>query len=437
MKNVTILLRVLNLNSIKEILKYFLVVVTFCGLLAFSSVRNVYATPCNNPGAGSSVSLMSVSSLLTLPEIASAEAMLMAFFETMIVAAEAAITSMINTFLGDTQDFTDQFWDFDLKPAMQQMTAQLHTGSIDASRNLGSFFDAQELTRTTEHLKTAELNAHRLLRPSTLQCQASTVLSGLFRIDEIKDGYARAAPIEQAAVTAAAIGSSGAAGGGAYQSDMWNDYCTRYVDPQSNRGLTGCAGPPPMFSEEAFKAESLFEDTYDVTDPNLKQNVDDWVRNICGTNPIARVPLEELDTTAGRRGFMNGMSHMAQQQLCYTSLYHVQSRRVPGSQMDTEVMAHVAKGGVNPLTVEPNPSWNTIENVLKASTAKDFQLQLVDEPEAVQRFLVVPDIYAKTYGVNEIKDLQERTGALLAVLGARELEAMNRGTNASEADSRP
>ena len=407
--------------------KFFIAITLLCAFIGLGAKDARSQVPCTSPAASTSLAFSIEWGSLAF-KLTSSQSIIQAFYTMAEKAVQEAVTNVIDDVLQLGKNFNQEFMDFDLRPAMQDMTAELHTANTDASRAQGGCIDAQEFAKTTIDIKSGEVDAHRASRPSVLQCQAATITGGLYRQDTIVEAYARAAPIQSAATSGASTTTPAGKGDEVYLNSAWTEYCTRYVDPQYNNGKTGCPpGPPPAFIGENVNANNLFEDTYDVTDADKKKNLDDFIHNICGVMPIERAQLEEMATTEGMEVFVNGVSRLAQEQLCYTALYYIQSKRVPGSQMDSELLPHIIKGGVNPATVPANPSWTTIENIIEASTAIDFQTQLVDEPDAVERFLVVPDIYAKTFGVNEIKDMQERATAILAVLGARELGIIESG----------
>lgn len=407
------------MHFIKNIKLFFVIII----LTITFSIKEVKAQPCMAPAGGSFDTYARQAGVL-LQQIIKTRLSIQTFYQMMEEALERAMNQVISDVTRLGQEFKEQFMDFDLRPAMQSMTAELHTATTNASKSQGGCIDAQELTKTSLKIKAAEVEAQRKSRPSVLQCQAATITGGLYRQDTIKEAYARAAPIQTAALSGASVGTAAADGEEVYLNSMWNKYCTRYVDGQSNNGITGCPTPAVSGTNvgEDINASNLFKDTYDVTDVELKNNVDDFIRNICGVIPIQRVQAEVItNTKKGLEIFIDGMSRIAQEQLCYTALYHIQSKRVPGSHMYNEILPHAAKAGIDVSSLPANPSWTTIEDIVEASVAADFQTQLIDEPEAVEKFLVVPDLYARTFGVNEIKDMQERSNAILAVLGAREL----------------
>ncbi len=427
-------------NKTGDILRRAFTLAFLCCVLIFGVPNKAYAqVPCTAPGAGAGFSISTVWSMVSQIAINAAKSALNSLLSSLMTSVTDAMSDIFSMFGANFGEYMDTFWAYDLRPGLASQTAQLHTMTTDSSRAYGSFLSAQQLTETKRALEADELRAHRENRPSELQCEAATMTGALQRMNSIKKGYARAAPIEKVHdMEASADDGTGnptpaAQGLDVYQAAVVANYCTRYHNNAINNGNGICAGGPGVFPDEDINAANMFTDTYDVTDPQLKQNLDDFVRNVAGLRPIEPVNPQTLDTSQGIGSFMGAQEYLAQQQLAYAGMYRVVSCIVPGSQMDPAVLqAHRGRAGVDPLVMSDNPSWCEIERAILESTAEDLQSRLAsEEPENVDRYLATMGIYQLTFGMAETSDLMDYSAVIQGVQGARELKNKNRSISDS------
>lgn len=401
-----------------------------CCVLMFGVPNKAHAqVPCTAPGAGAGFSISTVWSMVSQIAINAAQSALNSLVNSLMSSVQSAMSDIFSMFGANFSEWNETFWAYDLRPALASQTAQLHTMTTDSSRAYGSFLSADQLTETKRALEADELRRHRTNRPSELQCEAATLTGGLQRMNSIKKGYARAAPIENVHdIEASADDGTGnptpaAQGLEAYQNAVVQNYCTRYHNPLINNGNGVCGGGPGVFPDEDINAANMFTDTYDVTDPQLKQNLDDFIRNAAGMHPIEPMNPDALDTSQGRRNFMKTQEYLAQQQLAYAGMYRVVSCIVPGSDMRTLIETHRARAGVDLLVTSDNPSWCEIERAILESMSTDLQSRLAsEEPENVDRFLATMGIYQLTFGMAETSDLMDYNAVVQGVQGARELK---------------
>lgn len=396
-----------------------------CCVLMFGVPNKAHAqVPCTAPGAGSGFSISTVWTAVSQIAINAAQAALQSLVNSLISSVQTAMSDMFNIFDANINEYMDTFFAHDMRPALADQTAQLHTMVIDNARGFGSMLDSSELNNTVLMRNQNMFEGEREHRTSPLLCEAATLTGGLQRMNSIKKAYARAAPIEHApGLEASADDGTGnptpaAQGPEFYQNVLVQSYCTRYHNPLINNGQGICPGAG-THPDEDLNAANLFTDTYDVRDPELKRNLDDFVRNAVGIRPVEPVNVTEIDTRQGRDSFMDTQSYLARQQLAYGGMYRVVSCIVPGSDMGTLIQVHRTQAGVDPLLVSDNPSWCEVERAILESSADDLQTRLAaEEPENVDRFLATMGIYQLTFGMSEISDLRDYETVLHATQAA-------------------
>ena len=417
------------LKTMGKQVKRIVLMLAVCSVLSLAmltmsapSQKSYAQTPCTAPGAGAGFSLSTVWSAVESAAISAAQSAITAYQAALMAIVENAMQSIMQIFQDQFTEWLDTFWAHDLRPAMADMTAQLNTADITTSRFVLSAYDGVEVNQTIRAKDVVEMDAVREHEVGELRCIASSLNSGLQRQSTLKRAYARAAPIERITETGAVVGTPAAEGEGQYQFAKLQTYCNRYVDVNSNNGVSPCPGPPPAgFVNEDIDASKLFVDTYDVTDPQLRTNMDDFVKNAVGIRPVPIIGMNEFEGKRGQEEFMETQEYLAKQQLAYSGMYRVVSCIVPGSGMDTIVAAHRNRSGVP--NISTNPSWCELERAVLESSSEDLQNKLSSEsPENVDRFLAALDIYQLTFGMGEISDLMDYTSTIHATQAAHELE---------------
>jgi hypothetical protein len=337
-----------------HILKRTATVLVLCCVLIFSAPQKSHALmPCMMPGLGSGFSIGTVWQVVSSIAIQAAQSALQSLLNSLISSVTDAMSEMFDIFGANAETWFDQFWYYDLYPALASQTAQLHTSTEDTSRGLASLQDASELARTTRMFEELEADAYREHEPSELQCEAASITGGLQRMTSIKRAYARAAPIRRARrAEASADDGSGdptppAEGLDVYQLALKEDHCNRYVNVQANAGNTICGtgAADGVWVDEDINAANLFVDNYNVRDADLQQNLDDFIDNLVGLTPVGLMTPEMIDTVPGKAAFLDNLSFMSRQQLAHAALYRVVANIVPGSNMGHLVAVHRGRAG--------------------------------------------------------------------------------------------
>lgn len=345
----------------------------------------------------------------------------------------------------------DTFWYYNLRPAMMDMTDQLVTMDKHQDVQLAKFADAINLTRTNNDMIKSEIDAHREQRPGELICQvASAGAGGLGRTAVFVRNYAGAAAAAAAARSGNAVGTPGAQGNAANHRVRWNNYASKYCDPNENAGFAGCgpAGPPPnpaMVNRDVNVTGEIFEkDTINIKDADTNTVIEDLLTNIY--EPRVREPIPQGTTkdggSKGHQQVLNGESYKAKRNAAQDALRFVVARRVPGSQTGEflEQMRGTADGGAGIPTVYiapgRNPSKNEIMQVMMDERFRTgtYSIDQVDNPENNGREMVIQQAFQAMQLSDQI-DLIDRYSVLLAA----ELSPSVRGNKSllEDTDDRP
>lgn len=250
--------------------------------------------PCTSAAGGMAMQ-MGVIGGWSLTNIGIAFGVVTTNFTLAMTAFEMAIAQKIYEVQQNNVKWWDEFWFYNLRPAMQAMTIQMNVSDADQSRVLGSFGDAMDLNRTNLALAQSEIESHRALRPTENECVAATVSGGMAHAAAIRRAYNSAAPVEALERSNNATGSTGAGGTGADMGARWANYVDRYCEAAMNAGNAGCAADATFAGRDIDVAGEIFsKDTIDVRDGDTKQIVDDLVMNIAEPFVPAAVPAIDL-----------------------------------------------------------------------------------------------------------------------------------------------
>ena len=374
-------------------------------------------TPCTSVAMGAGASLKSVFPMDIAPALKTAEGTIIAAFTATFTALQAQVTPAMNSARTDIADWLDVMWHFDLKPTLQDVTTQIGgTGEADQSRTVSSFVDAHEQTATQMTHQEHETNDDRKYRENQFACVAGTNMGGMQRARNVRMVLASSMGRAELPRDSNAAGTPAANGPAADQNVRWANYQTRYCNPVANAGNAGCAAAGPFPDADVDVGRSLFAaDTVDVRNPDVQRNMDDLFTNIVGPFSEPTVMPNTLGSVEGRETFLRHQAVKAKRQAAREALNYIAARRAPGSRMATFLMPLRAASGVAPSSMSDNPSYEEVMNAMVAERFRSgsYQVDLVDEPENIQRELVMQQAM-KVMQLNDQLDLMDRLAIMLA-----------------------
>lgn len=380
---------------------------------------------CTYAAGGMSTAITLVNTSTTLPGIGIATARITAKFVEAMVAFDLAVAAKIFEVGRNVNDWFDVFWIYNLRPAMQAMTVQLNTADADQSNMTGQYADGVDANRTNLALMGTEIETHRAMRPSENVCVGATAVGGMTKAANIRRAYAAAAPRQALVRSGARAGTPAAIGPGADQKARWDDYAANFCDPNMNGGAAGCTAAGPLVGRDLDVTGEIFmKDTIDIRDANTLKVVDAIVNNIVEPVTMAPVPRETLDSPQGQETFLKGEAYKSRRQVLYDAVYHIISRRVPGSSMGEFINPIREAAGINPAEFVDSPSHNEVMEVMMAERfrAGTVGVNQIDEPENNNRELVIQQAFQAMQMSDQI-DLLDRYALILAArVGANIVE---------------
>jgi len=378
--------------------------------------------PCTSPAGGMAMQ-MAVIGTWSLTNIGLAFGQVTLDFSLAMLAFEQAIGAKIFEVQQNIVKWWDEFWFYNLRPAMQAMTIQLNVSDADQSRVLGSFGDAMDMNRTNLALMQSEIESHRALRPSENECVAATVSGGMAHAAAIRKAYNTAAPVEALSRSNNETGSTGAGGAGEDISARWSAYVDRYCDASANAGNAGCTADATFAGRDIDIAGEIFsKDTIDVRDADTKRIVDDMVMNLAEPfvpNPVSAAIASTAD---GREYVMDLNAYKTKRQVIYDALYHIVSRRVPGGTAMGEFIRAMREqtpsagtSGLDGSYISDSPSHNEIMEVMMSERFRTgtYGTEQIGDPEANGREAVIQQAFM-AISMSDTLDLMDKYSLLLA-----------------------
>lgn len=369
-----------------------------------------------------------------VPALAQSLATISAYFAAAVASYIDAVLDKIDDVTDAIVGWIDTFWYYSLQPSLQAMADQLTAMSADQAAAIGGFLDAAELNRVLMDFKDRQITSHREQRMDARLCEGAVVVSGLTHTAAFRRAYNAAAPAEMLPRSANAAGTAAATGTAADIDARWKNYTARYCQKAYNNGASGCAADSPFVNQDIDVTGTVFlKDTIDVTNNDVKKSVDDLIINIA--EPFAKnvIPPGAVNSATGQESVLDGESFKARRQTIYDALYHIVSRRIPGSGSDMATLISPVRAAAGISSVSNNPSHN---EVMQALTQEKFRsgkyaLSEIDEPENNQRELVLQQVL-QMIQMNDQLDLMDRYALLLAAQVGEEVNSMKSAGSAAD-----
>jgi hypothetical protein len=359
----------------------------------------------------------------------------------------------------------NNWFDNEYLPALQNMTAQLTASVIDQGRQIGSVIDSHNLSKNAMQLQSTELESRKRIQPSERACVPATsvpaqtttladsnALESGFRFD----GVARSGGGN--GMTTGANGNPSASNVNSVndQGQRWNDYCTYFLDPDSNGGTgnNACNGSassgktsPGTIPDGDIDVEGvLFRDTIDLSDKGSYHAVQTILQNL--VDPVTLDPVQAIDSPIGHEAILARQHVKAVRALAYEVVSSIVSRRaaIPGTNVGTHIQDIRTRAGVDNCRISgssgsscpvgawggsgaptgsppANPSYNEIMLALTKERFEDpdYYARMANDIGAIKQEQTSVNAYI-AITMQDVYRLQEQVNALLAARAAMKLE---------------
>ncbi len=338
------------------------------------------------------------------------------FIRDAIDDAIGALLTAANVMEHNIMDWWTQLWEFDMKPSFQNMTAQLHTGHADQSRQMASFFDAQNMTNLNNQLKQAEIEAARIVRPSTLVCMAATQAAGFSRANTFVRAMRFGMEDSKQKLGLNSLGTLGANGINAIHNDKWDNYRTIFCNNQSNKGITCAVSGVKPDADIRPTATLINPLTIDMQNNAERIAAETAIDNIAGVDVMNPVRPAAVNTTHGQRLILEKRERLAKRAAARSvNMLTTMGWRSRGSDMNTWVNEFNQKSGSN-IVVSPDPSYHEVMHALTKYKflSGHYGEEQVEEPINIEREkLVSSSLYLMQ--LRDYYELLERVALTAAV----------------------
>lgn len=365
--------------------------------------------------------------------VAIATAQIIAHVSTVMVTFVNDITGETAVVTVNLAGWLETFWDYNMLPAMQDVTEQVATVTQGVSSTLIHMTNADGQNKDQVEKQVKQVLAEQALRSEEGLAVVSTIVGGLSRADGFSEGYNTSAPVERAPRTGNKVGTPSAAGTGADMKDRWQNYLDRYCDKDINNGAAGCVDDAPQVGRDIDVGGTLFlRDTLEVGNTDTRKNIDDLITNLA--EPFAKNPVAPgaVESTDGQASILAGEAYKAKRQVIYDSIYQIVGRRVPGSRIGAFLTPLRLEAGVKPSMISLNPSYNEVMQVMmneRFRTGK-FANNQMGEPENNARELVVQQAF-QMMNMSDQLDLMDRYSLLLAAQAGADIRKDKPGGTAA------
>ena len=318
-------------------------------------------------------------------------------------------------------------WFKELEPAMANMTKQLFAYNADQARTLNGFMDAANFMRLVMAYEDQRLQSHREQRVGDNTVVMGTIAGGMARANAFRKTYNAVAPTENTARSANAKTGPSGAGSVADLKSRWDIYTSRYCRQADNNKASGCSADQSFAGQDLDVTGTIFShETLNIKDePELKTTINDLIANIAEPEVNDPVLASAVNSASGQRAVLEREAYKAKRQVIYDALYHVVSRRVPGSQIGTYTSKIREAAGINTSQIANNPSYNEVMHVLINERPRSgmYALEQISEPEVNKRELVIQQA-VQLMQLNDQIDLLDRLSLILAAqVGAEVIKA--------------
>lgn len=404
----------------RSFIRHLLAALLVCGMLIAHSTRaEAQCEAAVTIGAAGTVAGANATEIGTLT------ATLMALYTTEITAVQATLISLMELMEQAILDRMNQFWE-DWEEALQGMTAQIHAGINDQTRQMSSMFDTSNLTDMARTIQRAEDRAKKQFTPSEQGCRFDTTAVYRAQARRTTAHYQNLMVKEIVDVGTNKAGSLGSTGTGELLATRWERYQNAFCDPDSNSGNAACTGAMPDRNANITPSRTIFaQETIDVSNPNNYLAVNEIMYNITGFEPPP--PVDSLNTSQGKEARQRSRNYLAQMDVATALVTSVVAERMPGEEAPA-IAAIRSSVGV------PTPSERPSEREIRQATIEQFfdpnyYINLIDNPSVVAR----EETFLYAYNLMLLYKLIEKTEKIANAYAVQTANIIQQGETTARA----
>jgi len=300
--------------------------------------------------------------------------------------AKDEVITRLEEFDQNIREGLSTWWREHFEPALKEMTTQLHASQIDQTRVLGSMMDAQTQNEYMQDMQRREIQAQRRYAENELTCQIDSVAQGQTKAVRMGRAAARALTKDSQSRRMNAAGTAGVHGPGAEQRERWEEYTTRFCDPE--KGGQGCNGTAGDLAGRHVDLPRLLwadKQTLDMTSPDNKVVVDAVIKYMLSPQSPKPVPQDMMDSPPGQQAFLQQRTLTARHNVLYNTVAMMIGQRMGGSGVNTQDMRVAA--GLPPMGESIDASYAEIMHAVTKDRFHnpEYIVRLVQNPEQVVR----------------------------------------------------
>ena len=325
--------------------------------------------------------------------------------------------------------YVEDWWNGEMLPSMQQMTAQIYAGTVDQTRQLGSMMDMQAASSTAALIQQKEYEATKNAIPSDQTCVAATPINAMSRNTKVASALTQGFRNDVTARSAGAPGSTAERGSAADQKARIDTYCAHFYDPKVNAGNAPCptsATPVPQPNADVDVENFLLKDTIDLRDPAQSAAANAILTNIVQPRVDDRLHPSVVDTPQGQEWILQKEHIKSIRNIATDVVASIISRRaaIPNGSTGQEVRAIREKIGIDPIRISNDPSYHEIMQAMTRERFFDpsYYATMAGSLGSVRQEQTMVNAYI-VLQMQDVYKLQEQINALLAARAAMKLNA--------------
>ena len=330
---------------------------------------------------------------------------------TILTTMQTPINLSLEKMEKDIFDSMSKFWE-SWDTGLRALTAQVSAAGVDQSLKSGQIADAKGVSNAALILQVKEAEAVKDNQPSLASCRYDTIARFSKSSGNRVKGVSNALATDLNKMGSNHKGTPAAGGAAPVQNVRWQNYVTKFCDPNANGKKAGCTQPGTDVGADIQPSKTIFmRDTINLGNKDRLLATQELVMNVTGYKVPDPIDPKVLKKSSGREQRQSNRAYLAKMDAAGALVNTLIAERTPG-ETSPEIQALRMRLGLTACKGDESDAINCASPTPSAKEIRQARIEELRDPnyysELTDKGSLQKEVLLDAYNVTLLYNLIER-----------------------------